>query len=151
MQQKTFISVRVLDTGVNGMHKQKGFTIIELLIVIILVGMVLSVALPVSYGMYTAYKASLRAQEVMAYVSELRRDAFLYSERKVLSSKDGNITVNGEKKIFKEINKNIAEPIVFFRNGTSCGGVIVLGVGDVFQNLVIKTPLGDLSLERSGT
>jgi hypothetical protein len=87
----------------------------------------------------------------MAYVSELRRDAFLYSERKVLSSKDGNITVNGEKKIFKEININIAEPIVFFRNGTSCGGVIVLGVGDVFQNLVIKTPLGDLSLERSGT
>jgi len=130
------------------MLKNKGFTIIELLIVIILVGMVLSVALPVSYGMYATYNASLRAQEVMAYVSELRRDAFLYSERKVLSSQDGNMTVDGEKKIFREINVHISEPIIIFRNGTSSGGVIVLNVGDVVQNLVIKSPLGDLSLER---
>jgi len=128
--------------------KNKGFTIIELLIVIILVGMVLSVALPVSYGMYETYKASLRAQEVMTYVSELRRNAFLYSERTVLSSQDGNMTVDGEKKKFREINVRISEPIVFFRNGTSSGGIIVLGVGDVVQNLVVKTPLGDLSLER---
>jgi prepilin-type N-terminal cleavage/methylation domain-containing protein len=135
----------------NRIDKKNGFTIIELLIVIILVGMVLSVALPVSYGMYETYKASLRAQEVMTYVSGLRRDAFLYSERKVLSSQDGNMTVNGEKKIFKEMGVHISEPIVFFRNGTSSGGVIELSVGDVVQNLVVKTPLGDLSLERSGT
>ncbi|MGA9110632.1 MAG: prepilin-type N-terminal cleavage/methylation domain-containing protein [Smithella sp.] len=135
----------------NRINKKNGFTIIELLIVIILVGMVLSVALPVSYGMYETYKASLRAQEVMTYVSGLRRDAFLYSERKVLSSQDGNMTVDGEKKIFKEMGVHISEPIVFFRNGTSSGGVIELSVGDVVQNLVVKTPLGDLSLERSGT
>jgi prepilin-type N-terminal cleavage/methylation domain-containing protein len=132
----------------NRIDKKNGFTIIELLIVIILVGMVLSVALPVSYGMYETYKASLRAQEVMAYVSEMRRDAFLYSERKVLSSQEGNMTVDGEKKIFREINVHISVPIVFFRNGTSSGGNIVLSVGDVVQNLVIKAPLGDLSLER---
>ncbi|MGD0168315.1 MAG: prepilin-type N-terminal cleavage/methylation domain-containing protein [Smithella sp.] len=135
----------------NRIDKKNGFTIIELLIVIILVGMVLSVALPVSYGMYETYKASLRAQEVMTYVSGLRRDAFLYSERKVLSSQDGNMTVDGGKKIFKEMGVHISEPIVFFRNGTSSGGVIELSVGDVVQNLVVKTPLGDLSLERSGT
>jgi hypothetical protein len=110
--------------------------------------MVLSVALPVSYGMYNTYKASLRAQEVMTYVSELRRDAFLYSERKVLSSQDGNMTVEGSKKIFNGINISIPKPIIFFRNGTSSGGIIVLSVGDVVQNLVVKTPLGDLSLER---
>jgi prepilin-type N-terminal cleavage/methylation domain-containing protein len=135
----------------NRIDRKNGFTIIELLIVIILVGMILSVALPVSYGMYETYKASLRAQEVMTYVSGLRRDAFLYSERKVLSSQDGNMTVDGEKKIFKEMGVHISEPIVFFRNGTSSGGVIELSVGDVVQNLVVKTPLGDLSLERSGT
>jgi len=128
--------------------KNKGFTIIELLIVIILVGMVLSVALPVSYGMYNTYKASLRAQEVMTYVSGLRRDAFLYSERKVLSSQDGVITVDGSKKIFNGIKINISEPIVIFRNGTSSGGVIVLSVDEVDQILVIHAPLGDLSLER---
>ena len=140
--------MRILGTGLNYMLKNKGFTIIELLIVIILVGMVLSVALPVSYGTYNTYKASLRAQEVMTYVSELRRDAFLYSERKILSSQDGNMIVDGKKKIFREINVHISEPIVFFRNGTSSGGDIVLSVGDVVQNLVIKAPRGDLSLER---
>jgi prepilin-type N-terminal cleavage/methylation domain-containing protein len=132
------------------MRKDKGFTIIELLIVIILVGMILSVVLPISYGMYATYNASLRAQEVMAYVSELRRDAFLYSERTVLSSQDGNMIIDGRKKIFSEINVNIAAPIVFFRNGTSSGGVIVLSVSDVVQNLVVKAPLGDLFLERTG-
>jgi prepilin-type N-terminal cleavage/methylation domain-containing protein len=148
MQQKTSKSIRVSNTGVNYMWKKKGFTVVELLIVIILLGMVLSVALPVSYGMYATYNASLRAQEVMVYVSEMRRAAFLYSERKVLSSQDGNMSVNGEKKIFSGININISEPIIFFRNGTSSGGVITLNVGDVVQNLVIKTPLGDLSLEK---
>ena len=132
----------------NRIDKKNGFTIIELLIVIILVGMVLSVIMPVSYGMYATYNASLRAQEVMTYVSGLRRDAFLYSERKVLSSQDGAITVDGSKKIFNGIKINISEPIVFFRNGTSSGGVIELSVDEVDQSLVIHAPLGDLSLER---
>jgi len=133
------------------MCKKRGFTVIELLIVVILVGMVLSVALPVSYGMYATYNASLRAQEVMAYVSELRRDAFLYGKRKVLSSQDGNITVDGGKKIFSEIHVYLSEPIVFFPNGTSSGGIIVLSVSNVVQHLVVKAPLGDLSLERRET
>jgi prepilin-type N-terminal cleavage/methylation domain-containing protein len=132
----------------NRIDKKNGFTIIELLIVIILVGMVLSVIMPVSYGMYATYNASLRAQEVMTYVSGLRRDAFLYSERKVLSSQDGAITVDGSKKIFNGIKINISEPIVFFRNGTSSGGVIELSVDEVDKSLVIHAPLGDLSLER---
>ena len=144
MQHKTFIS----DCVYRISHKEKGFTVVELLIVIILLGMVLSVALPVSYGMYATYNTSLRAQEIMASVSEMRRTAFLYSERKVLSSQDGIMSVNGEKKIFSGININISEPIIFFRNGTSSGGVVVLSVGGVVQNLVIKAPLGDLSLER---
>jgi len=133
------------------MGNKRGFTVVELLIVVILVGMVLSVGLPVSYGMYTTYNASLRAQEVMAYVSELRREAFLYSERKVLSSQDGHIMVDGGKKIISGIDVHLSEPIVFFRNGTSSGGIIVLSMGDVVQRLVVKAPLGDLSLERSGS
>lgn len=163
MQQMTVISVPVYrrcQTGnqltgwrhlkLSRMRKEKGFTIIELLIVIILLGMVLSIALPVSYGMYATYNASVRAQEVMAYISELRRGAFLYSEMTVLSSQDGIMTVDGKKKIFSGMQVQLAEPIVFFRNGTSSGGIIVLRFGDVVQNLAVKAPLGDLSLERTG-
>jgi len=146
---KTYKRMAALNwNNMNYLRGKKGFTIIELLVVIILLGMVLSVALPVSYGMYASYNASLRAQEVMAYVSGLRRDAFLYSERKSLSSQDGDLTVNGSKKIFGGIKIIISEPVVFFSNGTSSGGVIMLTVGDVSQNLVVRAPLGDLSLER---
>lgn len=124
------------------MCKKRGFTVIELLIVVILVGMALWLALPVSYGMYASYNASLRAQEVMAYVSELRREAFLYSEQKVLSSKDVYITVDGGKKIFSGIHVHLSERIVFFWNGTSSGGILVLSVDDVVQHLVVKAPPG---------
>jgi len=131
----------------NDMGNKKGFTIVELLIVIILIGMVLSVGLPVSYGMYANYRASLSAQEVMACVSELRRDAFLFSDRKVLTSQEGSLMVNGERKTFKGIRIQLAEPIVFFRNGSSSGGTVVLTYGDAVRRLVVKAPLGDLVLE----
>ena len=129
------------------MHKKNGFTIIELLIVVVLVAMVFSVALPISYGMYATYNASLRAQEVMAYVSALRRDAFLYGERKVISSQDGMIAVGGEKKPFDGVRILVSSPIVFFRNGTSTGGTIVVQAGDVVHRIVVKAPLGDFFLE----
>ena len=58
------------------MWEKKGFTVVELLIVIILMGMILTVTLPVSYGMYATYNASLRAQEVMAYVSGVTAGRF---------------------------------------------------------------------------
>lgn len=130
------------------MSRENGFTIIELLIVVMLMGIVLSVILPVSYDMYASYKASMRAQEIMTYVSGIRREAFLYSERKIISAQDGNITVDGETKKFNEVRINIAEPVVFFRNGTSSGGVIVLRMGEVVQRIVVQAPLGSLSLER---
>jgi prepilin-type N-terminal cleavage/methylation domain-containing protein len=131
-------------------HKTKGFTIIELLIVVMLVGMVLSIALPVSYGMYESYNASLRTQEVMIYISEVRRNAFLYSERKVLSARNGHLTVDDREKVFSGIHVHLSEPIVFFQNGTTTGGVLILKSGAVIQRLVVQAPLGDISLKREG-
>jgi hypothetical protein len=61
------------------------------------------------------------------------------------------MTLDGETKIFGEIDVCLPEPIIFFRNGTSSGGVIVLSVGDVVRHLVVNAPLGGLSLERKGT
>ena len=129
------------------MREKNGFTIIELLIVVVIVAMVFSAALPISYGMYSTYKASLRAQEVMASVSALRRDAFLHSERKVISSKDGIVIFGGENKSFDGMYIQVSSPIVFFQNGTSNGGTIVVQSEDVIHRIVVKAPLGDLFLE----
>ena len=60
----------------NAFNKQKGFTLIEVLLVVAIIGIMLSVSLPVSFSMYNSYKSSLKAQEVMIFISKLKRESF---------------------------------------------------------------------------
>lgn len=130
--------------------KEKGFTLIELLLVVSLIAVMLSVSLPVSYRMYGSYKASVKAQEVLLFISRLRRESFLYSESKVLSSRDGVITVNGEEKVLNDTCIQIDSPIEFYRNGATSGGRVNIYVSDQTYSLDVQAPLGELILERTG-
>jgi hypothetical protein len=100
--------------------------------------------------MYNSYKASLKAEEVMVFISSLKRESFLYSEAKVLSSKDGVMTVNGKEKIFKDTIIRIDQPIEFYKNGTTSGGTLKIYVGDQAYSLNVQEPFGNLILERKG-
>ena len=133
------------------LKKERGFTLIELLIVVTIIGLLFSVTLPISLGMYENYKASLKAQEVMLFISGLRRDSFLYSEGKVLSSKNDMITVDGKENVFEDTRIRIDSPITFYRNGTTSGGKINIYVGDQAYSLNVGSPLGDLLLTRTGS
>jgi len=130
---------------------RRGFTLIELLIVISIIGIMLSVSIPVSFGMYESYRASLKAQQVMLHISSLRRDSFLYSEEKVLSSHDDVLVIDGRKKIFAGVRIRLAAPVVFYRNGTTSGGAIRIYVAGQAYMLAVGTPLGDLLLTRVGS
>ena len=132
------------------MINQKGFTLIEILIVVSIIGLMLSVSLPISYSMYMSYKASLKAEEVMIFISSLKRESFLYSEAKILSSKDGVIIVNGKEQVFNDTVIQIDPPIEFYRNGTTSGGTLKIYVGNQAYSLNVKAPLGDIILERKG-
>ena len=132
------------------MINQKGFTLIEILIVVSIIGLMLSVSLPISYSMYMSYKASLKAEEVMIFISSLQRESFLYSEAKILSSKDGVIIVNGKEQVFNDTVIQIDPPIEFYRNGTTSGGTLKIYVGNQAYSLNVKAPLGDIILERKG-
>jgi prepilin-type N-terminal cleavage/methylation domain-containing protein len=134
-----------------GMIGRKGFTLIEILIVILIIGLMFSVGLPISYSMYMSYKASLKAEEVMVFISSLKRESFLYSEAKVLSSKDGVMMVNGKEEIFKDTIIRIDQPIEFYKNGTTSGGTLRVYVGDQAYSLNVKAPFGDIILERKGS
>lgn len=125
-----------------------GFTLVELLLVVSIMGIMFSVSLPISFKMYSNYKASVKAQEVMVFISSLRREAFLYSERKNLSSKDKIMTINGDKKEFEGVKVLIDTPVEFFRNGTTSGGVIMIFVDDQVYRLNVQAPVGDLALSR---
>jgi general secretion pathway protein H len=130
---------------------KKGFTLIEILIVVSIIGLMLSVSLPISYSMYRSYKASLKAEEVMVFISSLKRESFLYSEAKVLASKDGVMIVNGKEKTFDDTSIQIDQPIEFYRNGTTSGGTLKIYVGNQAYSLNVQAPLGGLILERKGT
>jgi len=130
--------------------KEKGFTLIEILIVVSIIGLILSVSLPISYSMYNSYKASLKAEEVMIFISSLKRESFLYSEAKNLSSKDGVILVNGKEQVFNDTIVQIDQPIEFYKNGTTSGGTLKIYVGNQAYFLNVQAPLGGLILERKG-
>ena len=131
-------------------NKQKGFTLIELLIVVAIIGMMLSVSLPVSFSMYNNYKSSLKAQEVMIFISKLKRESFLYSEMKILSSKNNMITIDGKAESFDESLINVDLPIVFYRNGTTSGGTVKVSTGGSAYLVTVRAPLGDLVMTRAG-
>jgi len=126
----------------------KGFTLIEILIVVSIIGLMLSVSLPISYDMYRSYRASLQAEEVMVFISSLKRESFLYSEAKALSSKDGVMIVNGKEKTFDDTMIQIDRPIEFYKNGTTSGGTISIYVANQAYSLTIQTLHGSLILER---
>jgi len=127
---------------------RQGFTLIEILLVLSIIGLMLSVTLPISYNMYSSYKASLKAEEVLVFVSTLKRESFLYSEAKMLASKEGVMTVNGKEKAFNDIQIRIDPPVEFYRNGTTSGGIVKINVGDQAYSLNVRAPFGELFLER---
>ena len=111
----------------------------------------LAVSLPVSFAMYSRYKASLKAQEIMVYISDLRRDSFLYSENKIMTSVNDAIMINENSRAFEDTRIRIDAPIEFYKNGTTSGGVIRLFIGDYPFIVRIKAPLGDLMMEAAET
>jgi prepilin-type N-terminal cleavage/methylation domain-containing protein len=135
------ISIRV--------QKQSGFTLIELLVVVSLIGLLISVSVPVSYNMYLSYQASLKAEEVFVYVSQVRRESFLYGDEVVLSSQEGLIRSNdGEPAKFPDVFVQIDEPIKFYKNGTTSGGIVKIRTAATAYRLTITAPFGELLLAR---
>jgi len=129
-------------------NRQKGFTLIEILVVMVIITLMFSAALPISFDMVRRYKAAIRAQEVMMYVSGLRRDSFLYSEKHLLDSEEKALTVDGVVIPFADVQITLEEPIFFYSNGTTSRGRIAMVVDGEHYLLNVTAPFGGLSLER---
>jgi prepilin-type N-terminal cleavage/methylation domain-containing protein len=131
----------------NLRKEEKGFTLLELLVVMILIVLMFSLTLPISSDMVHRYKAAIRAQEVMVYVSGLRRDAFLYSQRHILDSRNSILTVDGKDIPFADVLISVEEPIFFYRNGATSSGRIRIIAGEERYILYVTAPFGTLNLE----
>ncbi len=128
--------------------KDKGFTLIELLIVITIIGMMFSVALPISYSMYERYQASLEAEKILTLVSSLRLDAFMSGQERLLEAKDGKMFVNGsEAGEFKDIFIQIDQPINFYKTGMTSGGEIKIYAGNNTFVVEVQAPMGSITMK----
>lgn len=126
----------------------KGFTLIEILLVMAIMGFMTAVTLPVSYRMYQSYKASLGAEDVLVYISKTRREAFLYGEEKTIEAKSGIMQDNGSPVVFQDAFVQIDTPIRFYKNGTTSGGALKIYVGDYAYLLRVQPVFGNLMLEK---
>ena len=124
-----------------------GFTLIELSIVIAIIGLMFSVALPVSYRMLQSYQSSLEAQKVLTVISALRREAFLYSDERQVDAQNGRLLIDGKQmETFKDISIATDSPITFYRNGTTSGGRLRLRLKDDAFTIEVIGPKGDFRL-----
>lgn len=142
-----------MENRFRGIKNGSGFTLIEILIVISIAGLIMAVSLPISYNMYMSYKASLKAEEVLVFMSKVKRESFLYSEENLLYTKDGVIhSDDGQGKVspvsFPGIFVQSDRPVKFFKNGTTSGGMLKIYVAGYTYHLRIKPPFGDLIMEK---
>ncbi|HEK25141.1 prepilin-type N-terminal cleavage/methylation domain-containing protein [Hydrogenobaculum sp.] len=127
---------------------RKGFTLIEMLIVVAIVAILFSVVAPMSINMYRSYMASQTAEKMLILLSQIRRHSFLYSEEYKIECKKGKLYIND--KLIKLKDKVVCKtdkPIVFYNNGTSSGGDMKLDVSGFYFTLKVKSPFGAISME----
>ncbi len=128
--------------------KKRGFTLIEMLIVVAIVGILFSVVAPMSINMYRSYMASQTAEKMLILLSQIRRHSFLYSEEYEIKCEKGKLYVNDKAvKLKDKIVCTTDKPIVFYNNGTSSGGKMKLDVSGFYYTLKVKAPFGAISME----
>lgn len=127
----------------------RGFTLIEILIAVSIIGLTLTVVMPVSYSMYKSHKDALEAEKVLLLLSAVRREAFMYGREASVDTQNDRLVIDG--KLRDETNNlyiHAERPILFYKNGTTTGGRVQVNMEDYRFVITIDSPLGEMKLER---
>lgn len=128
--------------------QSSGFTFIELLIVISIIGLIFSIVVPFSQARYEKYKGTIEAEKVLLFLSEMRRKAFLYGKEIEIDSKEGAL-VTSEGNTFKVEGGfiEIKKPFKFYPSGTTNGGKVYFHYGKSSWIIEINPPFSELTLK----
>lgn len=125
----------------------KGFTFMELLVVVMMVGLLLSIIVPFSQARYERYKGAVEAEKVLLFLSEMRRRAFLYGKEIEINSQEGALfTSEGDTLKIEGGFIEVKKPFKFYSSGTTDGGVIFFHYGRSSWVIEIHPPFSELSL-----
>lgn len=125
---------------------KKGFTFIELIVVVMMVGMMFSAVFSVSYQTYKKYRYYHSLTNLVAKLKQARKESFLYSETKRVYSKDGAIFISDRKFEIDGCFLNIEGEIVFTKSGSE-GGIISCICDKYTYTIKITPPYGEVVLE----
>ncbi|KJU85532.1 prepilin-type [Candidatus Magnetobacterium bavaricum] len=126
------------------LRNRGGMTIIELLIVIFIISMVFSVALPVTLKTYQRYTASLEAEKVLVLMARVQRESFATGFDSYVRTVDGVIVINDEGNPMPHAFASLNRPIAFYGNGTTSGGEVIVYVNDFTFVVTVTAPFGGM-------
>lgn len=123
-----------------------GFTLIEILIVVLIIGFMFSIVFSVSYQSYKKYRTYYNITMVVAKLKEARKESFLYSDTKTVLSEKGQLYIDSKQIKVDGCFFNIDKEIIFTKSGSE-GGTVTAICSNHTYTIKILPPYGDIVLE----
>lgn len=127
---------------------RNGFTLIEILIVVLIIGLVYSIVLPFTQKTYEKFIIIKRIEEIKSFIAECKARSFLYGEKIEIHVENDSLRAGDLLFYRADLNLSSERPIVFYPLGTTGGGKIQVRYRDLFYELEILSPNGDIIVHK---
>jgi general secretion pathway protein G len=118
----------------------KGFTLLELMVVLVLMGLLASVVLPRMSKVYDRTQAAFELEDIRLSLARIPLQAFTANVRYELTSLPSDTNQSLKVSLPDGWTVKAASPIVYQSNGICLGGNLVAAYGDVKYEFVLLPP-----------
>ncbi len=120
----------------------KGFTLIEILVVLVIVGLLAGVALPRFYAISERYEIAAQRENLLTEIGTLGYRAYSSGQPAELTSSAASAAANAPVRIPPGWRIQTTPAIRYSFNGICSGGTLtLLGPGDFREEFQLKPPL----------